>query len=207
MMVDSMAHFKYETLLNYLENQLSAEERGQVDAHTAACPRCSQRLTLLQGVLQSVAGDRTVAPPEGVLKRAIDIAHGRREFALRKPWMRVVAALSFDSRLQLSSAGTRGVAHGRQMLFTTEQVDIDLQIKRGHTDSDLLGQMLGTQSSGEVLPVFVSLQSSAGTWLRATETDSLGQFTFRQIPSGSYDLVFDLENQEVAITGLEFEND
>jgi anti-sigma factor RsiW len=62
MMVDSMAHFKYETLLNYLENQLSAEERGQVDAHTSKCPRCSRRLTLLQGVLQSVDGDRTVAP-------------------------------------------------------------------------------------------------------------------------------------------------
>jgi hypothetical protein len=121
--------------------------------------------------------------------------------------MRVVAALHFDSRLQLSSAGTRGAARGRQMLFTTEQVDIDLQIKPGRTDSDLMGQMLSAESSGEVLPAFVSLQSSAGTWLRATETDSLGQFTFRQIPSGSYDLVFDLENQEVAITGLEFEND
>ena len=207
MMVDYMAHFKYETLLNYLENQLSVEERGQIDAHTAKCPRCSRRLTLIQGVLQSVDGDRTIAPPENILKRAIDIAHGRREFALRKPWLRVVAALSFDSRLQLSSVGTRGTARGRQMLFTTEQVDIDLQIKPGHTDSDLMGQMLSTSSSGEVLPAFVSLQSSAGTWLRATETDSLGQFTFRQIPSGSYDLVFDLENQEVAITGLEFLND
>lgn len=207
MMVESMAHFKYETLLNYLENQLSDEERSQVDEHIASCPRCSRRLTLLQAVLRSTAGDRTVTPPESVLKRAVDIAHGKRESSLRKPWLRVVAALNFDSRLQLSSAAMRGTAHGRQMLFTTKQVDIDLQIKPGRTDSDLMGQMLSTQSSGEVLPAFVSLQSNAGTLLRATETDPLGQFTFRQIPSGSYDLVFDLENQEVAITGLEFEND
>ena len=206
MMVESMAHFKYETLFNYLENQISLEERSQLDEHVASCPRCSQRLVRLQKVLRSTTGDRTVAPPESVLKRAVSIAQGRREAHPHKPWMRVIAALSFDSRLQLSAASVRGVARGRQMLFTTEQVDIDLQIKPGHTDRDLMGQMLSTSSSGEVLPAFVSLQSSAGTWLRATETDSLGQFTFRQIPSGNYDLVFDLENQEVAITGLEFEN-
>jgi hypothetical protein len=93
------------------------------------------------------------------------------------------------------------------MLFTTEQVDIDLQIKPGRADNDLLGQMLTTRRSGETVPAFVSLQNSAGTLLRATETDSLGQFVFRQIPSGRYDLVFDLETQEVAITGLEFKND
>jgi hypothetical protein len=153
MMVESMAHFKYTTLLNYLENELSMEERSQVDVHTASCPRCSRRLTLLQAVLRSTAGDRTVAPPESVLKRAVDIAHGKREASLRKPWLRVVAALSFESRLQFSSAAVRGTAHGRQMLFTTKQVDIDLQIKPGRTDSDLMGQMLSTQSSGEVLCV------------------------------------------------------
>lgn len=206
-MADSMAHFKYETLLNYLEDQLSVEERSQVDAHVSSCQRCGQRLALLRTVLQSTVGDRTVAPPESILKRAVDIQHRRQEFPQRQPWMRVVAALRFDSRLQLSSAATRGAARGRQMLFTTEQVDIDLQIKPGRTDSDLLGQMLSTQRSGEILPAFVSLQSSAGLLLRATETDSLGQFTFRQIPSGIYDLVFELEDQEVAITGLEFEND
>ncbi len=202
-----MAHFNYETLLNYLEDQLSVEERSQVDAHVSSCQRCGQRLALLRTVLQSTAGDRTVAPPESILKRAVDIAHGKRESSQHKPWMRVVAALRFDSRLQLSSAATRGATRGRQMLFTTEQVDIDLQIKPGRTDSDLLGQMLSTQRTGEILPAFVSLQSSAGVLLRATETDSLGQFTFRQISSGIYDLVFELEDQEVAITGLEFEND
>ena len=121
--------------------------------------------------------------------------------------MRVFAALRFDSRLQLSGAATRGTARARQMLFTTEQMDIDLQIKPGRADNDLLGQMLSTSLSGEAVPAFVSLQNNTGTLLRATETDSLGQFAFRQIPPGSYDLVFDLENQEVAITGLEFKND
>lgn len=202
-----MTHSTYETLLNYLNNQLPEDERSQVEVHLALCQQCSWRLTRLKVLLQSVAEDQTVAPPEDILKRAINIARGRRESVLREPWRRVVAALRFDSRLQLSAAGTRGTARGWQMLFTTEQVDIDLHVKPGRTDSDLMGQMLNTQTSGKTLAAFVSLQDTSGRWQRATETDSLGQFTFRQIPSGNYDLIFDLETQEVAIPGLEFQHD
>jgi hypothetical protein len=201
-----MTHLKYETLLNYLENQLSAEGRSEIDAHLAGgCPLCERRLSLLREVLESVAGDRTVAPPANVLKKAVGIAG--RERSRPKPWMRVVAALSFDSRLQLSPARLRGTGRTRQMLFTTEQVDIDLQVKPAGVDHDLLGQVLGAGHSGEAVPAFVSLQRSGGQPLRATETDSLGQFAFRQIPSGVYDLVFDLATQEVALTGLELQND
>jgi hypothetical protein len=39
------------------------------------------------------------------------------------------------------------------------------------------------------------------------ETDSFGQFAFRQVPSGIYDLVFDLGAQEVSINSLELSND
>ncbi len=203
-----MAHLDYETLLNYLDNGLPADERSKVEQHLAgSCQRCERRLSLLRAVLRSTQADHTVAPPEAVLQRAMDISRNRRGHSARNPWVRVVAALSFDSRLQLSSAATRGATRTRQMLFTTEQVDIDLQIKPGRGDSDLLGQMLSTRPSGEVVPAFVSLQNRTGTVLRAIETDPLGQFAFRQIPSGSYDLIFDLEQEEIAITGLEFEND
>lgn len=203
-----MAHLDYEILLNYLESRLPAEERGEVEKHlTAPCPRCEQRLSLLRAVLHFTQADHSAVPPEAVLQRAIEISRNRQEHSQRSPWVRVIAALSFDSRLQLSSAATRGATRTRQMLFTTKQVDIDLQIKPGRGDSDLLGQMLSTRPSGEVVPAFVSLQNDMGTFLRATETDPLGQFTFRQIPSGSYDLIFDLEQEEIAITGLEFEND
>ncbi|HMB23035.1 MAG: hypothetical protein ACM33V_01850 [Chloroflexota bacterium] len=202
-----MAHLKYAILLNYLEDHLSAEERSKVDAHLASpCWECARRLALLRTVLHSMEKDQTIAPSEDVLKRAADILRSRRDLPERKPWLRVVAALRFDSHLQ-PAAGMRGAARTRQMLFATEQVDIDLQIKPGRTDYDLLGQMLSTRHSSDTTSAFVSLQNDTGTLLRATETDPLGQFAFRQIPSGHYELVFDLEKQEVAITGLEFEND
>jgi hypothetical protein len=203
-----MTHLNYETLLDYLENRLSAEEQNAVEAHLAeSCPQCNRRLTRLRAVLDATEGDRTVAPPADALKRAIETARSRKRTTQPGPWTRIVAALSFDNRLQLSAAATRGAARVRQMLFTAEQMDIDLQIKPVGADHDLLGQVLGTGRSGEELPAFVRLQSSEGELLRATETDSLGQFAFREVPSGIYDLVFDFENQEVAVTGLDFEND
>ena len=202
-----MTHSTYEALLNYLENRLSSDERSQVDAHLAVCLQCSKRLSRIQVVLQSVAKDRTVAPSAEILKRAVELSHASPKSAEHTPWMRVIAALRFDSRLQFSAAATRGIARNRQMLFTTQQVDIDLQVRSGSTDNDLIGQVLPTQSSESVISAFVSLNNSAGTVLRATETDSLGRFTFRQLAFGTYDLVFDLGDQEVAIAGLELRHD
>ena len=201
-----MAHLKYETLLNYLENRLPVEERSEVDAHLVGqCQQCDRRLVLLRRVLESVAGDRTVAPPTAVLKQAVEVGQGSHPQP--KFWSRVVAVLSFDSYLQLSSAATRGgTSRARQMLFTAEQVDIDLKIKPGREDHELFGQVLDARQSTGFLPAFVSLQNTEGQQ-RATETDSLGQFAFHGVSSGTYDLVFDLDDQEIAVMGLEFRDE
>lgn len=202
-----MTHLTYETLLNYLEERLSVEERSAVDAHLAsACASCGRRLALLRKVFETVNGDH-MTPPSSVLKRAIEIPLTNPRPPQPGTWTRITAALSFDSRLQLSSALTRGASREWHMLFTAEQVDIDLKISTGHETYDVLGQVLGTQQEGNARSAFVSLQSSTGQFLKATETDSLGQFAFREISSGVYDLLFDLETQEIAVHGLEVGND
>ena len=203
-----MAHIQYETLLNYLGNRLPAEERSKVDAHLAeSCQQCEKRLTLLRTVFNVTGEDRTVPPPADVLKQAVDKVKTRKKSQKSKFLNQMVAALSFDSQLQLSNAAMRGGSgRTRQMLFTSEQVDIDLQIKSGRNDHELLGQVLDTRQAGGFVPAFVSLQNQEGQH-RATETDSLGQFAFHGVSSGTYDLVFDLDDQEIAVTGLEFRND
>jgi hypothetical protein len=202
-----MTHLKNETLLNYLENHLSPDEKGQVETHLKEpCLQCGKRLGLLRKVLDTVTGDRTVAPPANILKQAVDKVKGRENDSKSGLWNRIVASLNFDSHLQLSSAATRGSGRARQMLFTTEQVDIDLKIKSSHKDHDLLGQILDANQPGGFSPAFVCLQNKDGQQM-ATETDALGQFAFHGVSSGNYDLVFDLESQEIAITGLEFRNE
>lgn len=202
-----MTHLTYETLVNYLEERLSLEERSAVDAHLAStCEACGRRLALLRKVFESANSDRTTPPPASVLKRAIEIPLKNARASQPGTWTRLSAALSFDSHLQLSSALTRGASKERQMLFSAENMDIDLKITPARGSHDLLGQVMGEQA-GNVASAFVSLQSNSGQILKATETDSLGQFVFREISSGVYDLIFDLETQEIAVHGLEVGND
>lgn len=202
-----MAHLTYETLLNYLDDHLSAEERSTADTHlNEPCEACQRRRVLLQTALRAAAADHTTPPPASVLKQAIDIPLTHSKNTQTGLLTRLMAALKFDSHLQLSSALTRGTVRERQMLFSAEQVDIDLQVKSVREGHDLIGQILTEPASGNI-HAFVSLQKNTGQLLRATEADPKGQFVFRAIPSGMYDLIFDLENQEVAVMGIEVRND
>jgi hypothetical protein len=202
-----MAHLTYETLINYLEGHLSAEEQREAETHlNGPCDSCQRRRASLQTVLRSAAEDQTTPPPASVLKLAIDIPLTHPKSTQPGLLTRLIAALTFDSHLQLSSALTRGAARERQMLFSADQVDIDLQIKPVREGHDLIGQVLGGPVKG-ITSAFVSLQKDTGQLLKATESDSKGQFVFRGLPSGMYNLIFDLENQEVAVMGIEVKND
>ncbi|MBN1310000.1 MAG: hypothetical protein JXB30_01185 [Anaerolineae bacterium] len=204
-----MVHPTYEILIDYIENELPKAERVKVDDHLSqSCEECNAKLTQLRMVLDSIKEDKTIAPPPDVLRRAI-ATHAKQPTTPSRSLIQVLAELLFDSQLQLSPMAARGIARTRQMLFTTQQVDIDLHITPEHTDHNLTGQILGREQDDEeqYSTAFVSLQSDTSGTLKGTEADSLGQFTFKQIPPGVYDLVIDLGNQEVAIAGLELIND
>ena len=204
-----MTHPTYMTLIGYIENQLPESERVKLEEHFShSCKQCSEKITLLRIALKAAAQDQTVAPPVDVLRRAVAL-YRKRPVNPLQPLLRVFAELQFDSRLQLSLSSVRGpgAAHTRQMLYSTQHVDIDLQITSEHGDNNLIGQILVSEKSTEKPAAFVSLHNKSGELLNGTETDALGQFSFNQISAGVYDLDFDLGSQEVAIAGLELGND
>jgi hypothetical protein len=202
-----MYHPTYETLINYLENRLSEADRTKLEKHLGQpCQKCSVKISRLRSVLAITAEDRTIAPTPDVLNRAFAL-YQKQVSSPILPHLRILAALQFDSRLQLSPAAFRGVTRARQLLFTAQQLDIDLQLTPEHGEYNLVGQILGPQQAEDQSLAFVSLQNKTGQLLKGTETDSHGQFTFRQILPGSYDLIFDLGSQEIDILDLEFSND
>lgn len=203
----TMLHLTYETLIDYLDNHLSDADRGKVDFHLSQpCQECRAKISRLRSVLDVAADDQTIAPPLDVLNRAFALYQKKNRPSFL-PHLRALAALQFDSRLQLSTATFRGVARTRQLLFSAQQVDIDLQITPERGDQNLVGQILGPEQGKQQSLAFVSLQNKTGELLKGTETDSHGQFAFRQIHPGIYDLIFDLGSQEIAILDLEFSNE
>jgi hypothetical protein len=93
------------------------------------------------------------------------------------------------------------------MLFRVGKIDIDLQITPERDERRLVGQILGSEGSGDGPPALVSLTGKNGKVVQDAEADRLGQFAFRRIPSGTYDLVFDVQGQEIAITDLDIGDD
>jgi len=203
-----MPHLTYTSLLGYIGNELPAAARTKIEDHlfSDSCQQCAGKLTRLQKVLKVVTEDRSVAPPASVLVKAFDV-YEKRPILARQPLKQVLAILSFDSRLQFSPMAARGVVHTRQMLFTADDVDIDLQMTPEDGDHNVTGQVLGSEQAHQSPQAFVSLQNEAGAIVEGTQTDSHGQFTFRQVPPGVYHLVFDLDSQQVSISRLELIND
>ena len=203
-----MTHLTYTTLMNYIGNKISDTDRAAVETHLTSdsCRECVGKVDRLRMVLDAAAKDRTFAPSAAVLRKALNIDL-KQPASLAQPFLQMLAKLQFDSRLQLSPMQSRGVAKTRHMLFSTPQLDIDLEITPERGEHNLVGQILDSEQADEPSQAFVSLKNEMGEVLQGTETDSLGQFTFQQVPPGVYDLTFDLDSQEVFISSLELVND
>lgn len=204
-----MTHLTYTTLLSYIGNRLPDADRAKIEAHlfSDSCQECGSKIARLRTVLDAVTTDRTIAPPQAVLRKALNLDL-KQQVTLAQPFLQMLAKLQFDSRLQLSPMHVRGGgAKTRHMLFSTPQLDIDLEITPEDGDHNMVGQILDSEQTNEPSLAFVSLKNETGEVLQGTETDSLGQFTFQQVPPGVYDLVFDLDSQEVFISSLELMND
>lgn len=204
-----MSHLTYTTLLGYIGDELSPADRNKIEDHLFSdlCKECGRKLARLQKVLKAVATDKSVAPSPQVLTKAFGLFQERPAPA-QKSLSQVLAVLQFDSRLQFSAMAMRGTIRSRQMLFTADDMDIDLQMTAedgGH--NNLTGQILGIENADQTPQAFVSLKDETGQLLSGTQTDAQGQFTFRQLPPGVYHLVFDLDSQEISISRLELVND
>ncbi|HTP06984.1 MAG TPA: carboxypeptidase-like regulatory domain-containing protein [Anaerolineae bacterium] len=199
------AHIPFATLIDYQDHAVSVSERETVESHLAEpCSLCQQNLQRAGELLAAFAQpDRTVAPPQDVVRRAMDA------FALRPPAVsltRIVASLLFDNFRQAPLAAVRGAARSRQLLFNAAEIDIDLQITAERYGTTLIGQVLSGQPlASEVMPI-VRLYRN-GEVIRTVASDAQGQFAFRAVTPGTYDLGVMLAHREVVLEGLELAHD
>ena len=199
------SHIPFALLIDYQDQAVPALERETIESHLAEpCPRCRQNLQHASELLAAFAQpDRTVAPPEEVVQRAV------AAFTIRPPAVsltRTIASLLFDNFRQAPLAAVRGAARSRQLLFTADDIDIDLQITSERYGATLLGQVLSNPAvASEVVPV-VRLYRS-GEVIRTSASDAQGQFAFRAVAPGVYDLGVMLAHREVVLEGLELAHD
>jgi hypothetical protein len=190
-------HPGVEQLLDYLDGRLSAPEAAVIQAHLeSGCGQCAAERTRWERTLASLRSTEQDTPPEWVLRRAF------AAFANFVPqtsgWQRFLASLVFDSRVQAAPAGARDTGGASfQLLYqsnppgTPEGVEVDLLCERETVGWTITGQAVGGGFSR-------ALCSRAGEVLEAP-IEPGGEFHFRQVPVGIYELSLLGEGVEILL--------
>lgn len=143
--------------------------------------------------------DNSTDAPRDVLTYAMNIFRGRAQSTEPSLLRRIVAALSFDSSMNMAPAfGMRsGQAASRQLLYSAEQSDIDLRISSQDDQWIVAGQLLGEDCVGGR----VEMEGENGS--AVTGLNDLCEFTLPPVLPGSYTLRLRFGDVEVEIPQLE----
>ena len=148
-------------------------------AHISTCSTCHDTLRPLQQLILMMRSDSTNDAPRDVLIPAINIFSQEK----RSPLRRIVALLTFDSRTAGPAFGMRSLpAESRQLLYSAEDIDLDLRITMQNDECILAGQVIGEGCAEG----HVEISGVAGR-SEATLND-VCEFTLPPIPAGDYSL-------------------
>lgn len=197
-----MTHLAFQTLLEYIEEQLSPSERTRVEKHLAGCSTCQSELESVREMLDGLANEQLVAPEPTVLQRTVAAFRRRKQQIAER--VAQVATLEFDSRTAGAVMGARGVAGGHQLLYSFDPFDLDLQISReaSTNTSTLYGQILSDEEEMSNMVGIPLRLSGADEDERLGLTDELGRFSFAYLRDGEYTLRVTFDRYDLLIRTL-----
>jgi len=190
-------HILFDRLIDLAEGRLSLDEQTQMQAHTSACSHCAIQLVWMERVIGLMRASDYEEPPARV---AADIS---RVFGSYNPLSssslrpQIMAVLRFDSAQLPMSVGRRsGSSTERQLLFSAETLELEVQITQSGSLWEVSGQVLNVDARG-----LAELRGPAGE-VRAT-LNEVGEFLLTPMPAGRYALILQLTAAEIEIPGLE----
>jgi hypothetical protein len=197
----------FEILADLVDGRLTESEAAEVRRRlTDADPRTRADLAWLQALAAFRRAMPLEAPPERV-REALRTHFRRWAEERRRPslFQRLVAQLTFDSRLQPVLVGARGgPSEPGQLLYTTDLMDIELHLLPvGPGRVRILGQALPHDQDLDMADYAVQLLAGEQE-LGLTGTNDLGEFTFEVAPGSDYTLILVSEEGEVALEHVDF---
>lgn len=204
MNMDERQRPQFEKILDWLENKLTEEEAQLLAEQLAQADEESlEDLRWLQSFLQLSEEIILTSPPPEVrasLSRRFKV-HIEQDQP-KNFLQRIRASLTFDSCAQMAAAGLRSAgadALERQLVYTTGIAQIALYIlpaaKTEHYN--ILGQ---------VFPLIdIQVDAFSIQLLREmieaglTVSDDLGEFSFKDVHEGNYDIILSTDRHEVVI--------
>jgi hypothetical protein len=172
---------------------------------TSPCDVCQAEVQAISDMLHLLKKEQLAEPPPSVVRRAIHLFKRLQERRIGDGRPRMMAHLLFDSRHIARVVAARGVVgQERQMLYSVEGLDIDLQVSGEDSQRTirLIGQVMpASDDPSRVQGCQIRLEQDEVVTATAT-ADELGTFTFLAVVPGDYELWLDLPQAEVWIPGL-----
>lgn len=164
-----------------------ADEKSPAPAaalqHLAACSRCSQELQTIRQTTSLMRTDSTEDTPAQLVQHARQLFRGRTAKQKPSALKRVLASLTFDSLTMAPAFGLRSQTSGeRQLVYSTEDADIDLRVSLENEEWQITGQVPGSIGEGGE----ISLEG--GSFSATQALNELCEFAFSAVPSGAYKL-------------------
>jgi hypothetical protein len=197
----------FSELLDWLEGRLPPEEAQALAARLNTAGTETQAdldwLRLFHQARQSV---QSAVPPPNVRQtlqgRFAAYAETRQPPGL---FQRLVAMLTFDSRVQPVTAGLRSVADDteqRQLIYTSEAAEIAITVQPTLPDKNftLTGQVFPLRDAPTDAFSIQLLKDAQEVGLVAA--DELGEFAFANLSAGEYSMVVSAGEYEVVVSSL-----
>ena len=198
---------EFARLLDWVEGRLSEQEARAVEERVAAADSTTRADVAWLRAFARISEDTVIASPpsevrDTLIERFDAYAEGKQQPGLLE---RLVATLTFDSSLQpatgLRAAGK--VESQRQLVYSTDAADVAVIVRPRPRDEllDLDGQIFPVNSTDSG-PFGVQLLDGSSE-VATTATNDLGEFTFKAVPSGVYEMLASNDRVEIQIPRLE----
>jgi hypothetical protein len=194
--MNTSSHISMEILADIAEDRVAGAALEAALAHVTTCSACDDILRRLRQLIVTMRSDRAADAPRDVLLAAINI------FAPDpSPLRRVVAILTFDSRIAGPAFGMRSLrATSRQMLYSAQETDLDLRITVQNDECLVTGQIMRDGCAGGVVEI------SGATGSSEASLNELCEFTLQAVPVGTYSLTVRMLDVEIEIPELELKD-
>ncbi len=196
-MKNPKSHIPFEKLTDLAEGRIPTE-RENLMVHVAECSSCSADFDRLSNVINLMRSDTAADAPRDLIAHAVNMFQSRSHASEPSLLRRIVAALSFDSFTAAPAFGMRsGQSPVRQLLFETDEGDLDIRVESRADGLIVSGQVLGHTCAGGQVALEGVAHSAAAT------LNDVCEFKFSSVPAGSYSLRVSLSHVELEIPLLE----
>ncbi|HEX8248882.1 MAG TPA: hypothetical protein VF599_11960 [Pyrinomonadaceae bacterium] len=191
-------HIEFESLTDFIVGALSDTEKAEIGRHLLVCQACAVQKAQAEKIIGVMKSDRMEEVPSNIIENTLDLFR-QRQSALEEPVLlkRILAIYGNENSLFMAAFGLRSEQPEieRQMWFTADDAEINLLMRQTGETWNVVGQVFCGFTGGEAILQSEETESKV-------EMSDLNEFSFTEIPIGTYKSILCFANTEIEIAEI-----